>query len=625
MGGAKPSKSKRGLIRLMPNLYESPAETSAEADPYLEKVEKIGMTIPTVIAYAVVLPLIIITALQGTRVYTVTCTGGRCDEPSGLLDAARMQAQARAGVDSSGSTASVPVTLADFERYTQMAESKGVRLTCPCQQTNIEFETFSSVDPKQIRLCGSLLNLFFPPLSLNATTTKVTFGTDPTDESVVQGQYIDTFGMMAFIVRNAIQPYQFKLFYNLCDSASFLTGAFLNTFRKTRLLTPNILAEDALAKEVTSRITPLNGTIAGQFLTANRASASWIAGALRSSIDIIKAFDNETGVRAYATHILDEETPSTCSCDKDWSCVDMQHAVTGNVAACDQTTNTLVVPLYKAYKAHSEYLCRNTDPEYNCKASIKNMFAERLGNGKADWGVPRSGDWIKFICETLDGPLGRDPVRTDKSWGTRPDGSCFFSGPGGQWTEANLIAAGESFDEGVFEYASFLEAISNLMLLPGSIENTTVVNYSAYIDQCAAEECTYTYTGRNDWNTVLTQVIAQFGLAQMVVTSFFATVVRNCAARKKKHQVDAEPSNAGATHEYSSKEAVMSVRSEAGLPLHEEPFGGTGKARDADASEPPPLPSAGGDQRKQNGGKTASKANDLTLEDDVDNLLAELH
>jgi hypothetical protein len=45
---------------------------------------------------------------------------------------------------------------------------------------------------------------------------------------------------------------------------------------------------------------------------------------------------------------------------------------------------------------------------------------------------------------------------------------------------------------------------------PGSINDTTTVNYSAYVDHCAADSCTFTFVGPNDWNTILTQVIRHY-------------------------------------------------------------------------------------------------------------------
>jgi len=159
---------KRGVIRFIPNLYESPAESLAEVDPYAEKVEKIGMTIPTVIAYAIVLPLIILSALSGTRVYTITCANGQCNEPGGLLQAARQQA----GVSSSAADRR-PVTLEDLAKFKATAAERGVPLTCPCRNTNIEFEKFVGVAPEQIGVCKHMFKLFYPPFDPLTVTSRV--------------------------------------------------------------------------------------------------------------------------------------------------------------------------------------------------------------------------------------------------------------------------------------------------------------------------------------------------------------------------------------------------------------------------------------------------------------------
>lgn len=96
---------------------------------------------------------------------------GKCGSDALSTITSTVQQQVQAGSNAKiGSLR--PVSLQDFREFTQAAADEGVQLACPCTQTNIAFETFSAVVPKQIGLCESMLGLFYDPMSENATTAK---------------------------------------------------------------------------------------------------------------------------------------------------------------------------------------------------------------------------------------------------------------------------------------------------------------------------------------------------------------------------------------------------------------------------------------------------------------------
>jgi len=53
------------------------------------------------------------------------------------------------------------------------------------------------------------------------------------------------------------------------------------------------------------------------------------------------------------------------------------------------------------------------------------------------------------------------------------------------------------------------DGVQKMMLRNNTVKDETTVDFGAYIDQCAAESCSYTYNGPNDAGTVITQVMAQ--------------------------------------------------------------------------------------------------------------------
>jgi len=84
-----------------------------------------------------------------------------------------------------------------------------------------------------------------------------------------------------------------------------------------------------LLSQVASRVSALNGTVAGQFVNSYRQSVAFSSGVASSTINILKRQPNNSGTIAYRKYEADGKTPSTCSCDADWSCVDASNKSAG--------------------------------------------------------------------------------------------------------------------------------------------------------------------------------------------------------------------------------------------------------------------------------------------------------
>mmetsp|Transcript_28243 Transcript_28243/g.65975 ORF Transcript_28243/g.65975 Transcript_28243/m.65975 type:complete len:526 (-) Transcript_28243:80-1657(-) len=519
-------KRERGVAKYIPNLYETPIETKAEVDETDEKVEIWWLTIPTIIIYVIAVIVIIVIAAQATRTYTVVCAGGKCGgtvsfteiDFDSAQDLATSAARDSAGLGDGSVPGGASVTLDDYTKFRKEAFQKGSDLTCLCRRANVPFSTFADSKPKQNKLCEMMLDVFYDPLTAAGGAT---YQETPADS------FKDAFAGFASLLGSG-NGLIYKSIYTLCKSSRNQVDAFVDNFKQTTFLSPRILEKPTLEGEVSSRLSPITSLIAAQYALSSMAGKDWVDASQDQVFDINDRWAANAAHTAYDAYRTAKTHAPKCSCMNDWSCTGFD-TVTGVVGACNANTQSFLSTVDGVQTSLVQpNLFRLTHQGMHDFATSQNLSPPSAG-------FTDENDYFKWLC---GGCVADDGTMKCEIWTQAafllPTGECFWSGPSGRWTAKMLSDTLVSINSNDFEAVSLYDGVQKMMLRNNTVRDDTTVDFSAYIDQCAAESCSYTYNGPNDAGTVITQVMAQFALVQTIVTILFGSVIKPMLKKKAK-------------------------------------------------------------------------------------------